>query len=38
VIVESDTARVRVNNTFDSVLDTVWDENLKELSEHLFEQ
>ena len=38
VIVESDTARVRVNNTFDSVLDTVWDENLKELSDHLFEQ
>ena len=38
VIVESDTSRVRVNNTFDSVLDTVWDENLKELSEHLFEQ
>jgi V/A-type H+-transporting ATPase subunit E len=27
-----------VNNTFDSVLDTVWDENLKELSAHLFEQ
>ncbi|ERH07058.1 MAG: archaeal/vacuolar-type H+-ATPase subunit E [Halonotius sp. J07HN4] len=38
VIVESDTSRVRVNNTFDSVLDTVWDENLKELSDHLFEQ
>jgi V/A-type H+-transporting ATPase subunit E len=38
VVVESETSRVRVNNTFDSVLDTVWDENLKELSEHLFEQ
>mgnify|MGYP002760507342 CR=1 FL=1 len=38
VIVESETSRVRVNNTFDSVLDTVWDENLKELSDHLFEQ
>lgn len=38
VIVESDTSRVRVNNTFDSVLNTVWDENLKELSDHLFEQ
>ena len=38
VVVESETARVRVNNTFDSVLDTVWDENLKELSAHLFEQ
>ena len=38
VIVESETSRVRVNNTFDSVLDSVWDENLKELSKHLFEQ
>ncbi|TQQ83737.1 V-type ATP synthase subunit E [Halonotius terrestris] len=38
VVVESDTSRVRVNNTFDSVLNTVWDENLKELSDHLFEQ
>ena len=38
VVVESETSRVRVNNTFDSVLDTVWDENLKELSAHLFEQ
>ena len=38
VVVESDSSRVRVNNTFDSVLDTVWDENLKELSDHLFDQ
>jgi len=38
VVVESEGSRVRVNNTFDSVLDTVWDENLKELSAHLFEQ
>ncbi|MFB6292822.1 MAG: V-type ATP synthase subunit E [Halonotius sp.] len=38
VVVESEGSRVRVNNTFDSVLDTVWDENLKDISEHLFEQ
>jgi len=38
VVVESDSSRVRVNNTFDSVLNTVWDENLKELSSHLFDQ
>lgn len=38
VVVESEGSRVRVNNTFDSVLDDVWEENLKELSTHLFEQ
>jgi len=38
VVVESETSRVRVNNTFDSILDSVWDEHLKELSAHLFEQ
>lgn len=38
VIVESETSRVRVNNSFDSVLDSVWDDQLKELSNHLFEQ
>lgn len=38
VIVESETSRVRVNNTFDSVLDSVWDDQLKDLSNHLFEQ
>ena len=38
VIVESETSRVRVNNTFDSVLESVWDDQLKELSSHLFEQ
>lgn len=38
VVVESETSRVRVNNTFDSVLDSVWDEHLKELSAHLFDQ
>jgi len=38
VVVESESSRVRVNNTFDSVLDSVWDEHLKELSAHLFDQ
>jgi V/A-type H+-transporting ATPase subunit E len=38
VIVESETSRVRVNNTFDSVLESVWDDQLKELSGLLFEQ
>jgi V/A-type H+-transporting ATPase subunit E len=26
-----------VNNTFDSVLDTVWEDNLKEVSARLFD-
>jgi V/A-type H+-transporting ATPase subunit E len=38
VVVESDTSRVRVNNTFDSILEDVWDENLKEISTRLFDQ
>ena len=38
VVAESDTARVRVNNTFDSVLDAVWDDELKHISERLFDQ
>ena len=38
VVVESETSRVRVNNTFDSVLESVWDDQLKELSTLLFEQ
>ena len=38
VVVESETSRVRVNNTFDSVLESVWDDQLKELSSLLFEQ
>ena len=36
VVVESEESRVRVNNTFDSVLDSVWEDNLKELSDVLF--
>ena len=38
VVVESDASRVRVNNTFDSVLEEVWEENLRDISDRLFEQ
>ncbi|SEW16663.1 V-type ATP synthase subunit E [Natrinema salifodinae] len=38
VVVESDQSRVRVNNTFDSVLEDVWEDNLQEISNRLFEQ
>ena len=38
VVVESDASRVRVNNTFDSVLEAVWEENLREISARLFEE
>ena len=38
VVAESDTSRVRVNNTFDSVLESVWDDELKSISERLFDQ
>jgi V/A-type H+-transporting ATPase subunit E len=37
VVVESEASRVRVNNTFDSVLADVWEDNLKELSARLFD-
>lgn len=37
VVVESDSSRVRVKNTFDSVLDEVWEGNLREMSARLFE-
>ena len=37
VVVEGANSRVRVNNTFDSVLDTVWEDNLKEVSARLFD-
>ena len=37
VVVESDSSRVRVKNTFDSVLEEVWEENLREMSARLFE-
>jgi V/A-type H+-transporting ATPase subunit E len=38
VVVESEQSRVRVNNTFDSIIEDVWDENLKQISDRLFEQ
>ncbi|WP_293032430.1 V-type ATP synthase subunit E [Natronococcus sp.] len=38
VVVESNQSRVRVNNTFDSVLEDVWEDNLREISNRLFEQ
>ena len=38
VVVEADTARVRVNNTFDSILADVWEENLRDISARLFEE
>ncbi|MFB6172727.1 MAG: V-type ATP synthase subunit E [Haloarculaceae archaeon] len=38
VVVESDASRIRVNNTFDSILDDVWEEHLSEISDRLFEQ
>jgi V/A-type H+-transporting ATPase subunit E len=38
VVCESDVSRVRVNNTFDSVLESVWDDQLREVSAILFEE
>lgn len=38
VVVAGEGSRVQVNNTFDSLLEEVWDRNLKELSDTLFEQ
>jgi V/A-type H+-transporting ATPase subunit E len=37
IVAESERSRVRVNDTFDSVLDTVWDEELRAVSDRLFE-
>ena len=38
VVVASETSRVQVDNTFDSLLDTVWENNLKDVSGILFDQ
>ena len=38
VVVESPQSRLRVNNTFDSVLESVWEDNLQDISNRLFEQ
>lgn len=37
VIVESSGSRVRVNNTFDSILEDVWEDEIRSISERLFE-
>ncbi|MFC7057493.1 V-type ATP synthase subunit E [Halovenus salina] len=38
VVVESTESRVRIKNTFDSILEEVWEDNLREISDMLFEQ
>lgn len=38
VVVEGTRTNVRVNNTFDSVLDGVWDDQLRSISQQLFEE
>lgn len=38
VILESEASRVRVNNTFDAILEDVWEDNLKAISDRLFDQ
>jgi Archaeal/vacuolar-type H+-ATPase subunit E len=37
VVAESDSSQVRVTNTFDAVLADVWDENLRETADRLFD-
>ena len=38
VVVESETSRIRVKNTFDSVLEDVWEDEIRDVSERLFEE
>ena len=38
VVVESREGRIRINNTFDSVLEDVWEDHLKAFSDTLFEE
>jgi len=38
LVAESQQSRVRIKNTFDSILDEVWEDNLREISDRLFEQ
>ncbi|WP_423743624.1 V-type ATP synthase subunit E (plasmid) [Haladaptatus sp. SPP-AMP-3] len=38
IVAESEASRVRVNNTFDSILEDVWENNLQQISSRLFEQ
>ena len=37
VVVEAEASRLRVNNTFDSILEDVWEDELKEIAARLFE-
>jgi Archaeal/vacuolar-type H+-ATPase subunit E len=37
VVAESEASRVRVKNTFDSLLDGVWEGNIRSVSQQLFE-
>jgi len=37
VVVESEASRLRVNNTFDSIVEDVWEDELKEIAAQLFE-
>jgi len=38
VVVENEPSRIRVNNTFDSVLEDVWEDELRSISDRLFEE
>jgi V/A-type H+-transporting ATPase subunit E len=38
IVAESAESRVRVKNTFDSILEDVWEDNLRDISDQLFEQ
>jgi len=38
VVVEGESSRLRVNNTFDSVLEDVWENELRAISERLFDE
>jgi V/A-type H+-transporting ATPase subunit E len=37
VVAESESSRIRVKNTFDSVLESVWEDTLRSISQQLFE-
>jgi len=37
VVLESESSRIRVNNTFDAVFEDVWEDNLRDVSEKLFD-
>jgi V/A-type H+-transporting ATPase subunit E len=37
VVLESEGSRIRVNNTFDSVLESVWEDDLQSISSRLFD-